>query len=165
MENHFVTFMLGLLLSYVAFWSPFVEKFPLYNLYILWVSPTHTHPNLICVDYHKLNKVTLPDPNTMPLIEELLNAVGRASCPSQTFQKVSSKVHLSNTAREKSAIITPFGKFEYKVFTRNSKTIRLPLLFQLIDDQRVSVKRLNLLFIFPSFKGGDSFGPRIFLKN
>ncbi len=79
MENHFVTFMLALLLSYVAFWSPFVEKFPLYNLYI-WVFPTHTHPNLICVDYHKLNKVTLPDPNTMPLIEELLNAVGRASC-------------------------------------------------------------------------------------
>lgn len=68
----------------------------------------------LCADYRKLNKVTLPDPYCMPLIEELLNVVGQASYLSKLdLSKGFYQVPLSDAAREKSAIITPFGKFEY----------------------------------------------------
>lgn len=69
-----------------------------------------------CIDYHKLNSVTKADSYPLPLIDDLLDQLGKLVYLS-TLDLASSfwqiKVHLSS--QEKTAFSTPYGHFEFRV--------------------------------------------------
>lgn len=68
----------------------------------------------LCVDYRKLNSVTVPDPYYIPLIDEILDQVGEATFLSKLdLSKGFYQVPLAKAAQEKSAFVTPFGKYEF----------------------------------------------------
>ncbi len=68
----------------------------------------------VCVDYRKLNSVTVPDPYFMPKIEDLICQVGDSVFLSKMdLSKGFYQVPLTLSAREKTAFITPFGKFHF----------------------------------------------------
>lgn len=69
----------------------------------------------MCVDYRALNKVTKADPFPMPRIEELLERVAPAKFISTLdLNKGYYQVPLSDSAKEKTAFITPQGKFQFR---------------------------------------------------
>ena len=69
----------------------------------------------VCIDFRKLNSVTISDPFCLRLIEDLLDQV-RTS-------KIHSKIDLSKgfyqilvrlEDQDKTAFVTPFGKYRFK---------------------------------------------------
>lgn len=69
----------------------------------------------MCIDYRALNKVTKADPYPMPRIEELLEKVAPARFISTLdLNKGYYQVPLSDSAKEKTAFITPQGKFQFR---------------------------------------------------
>ena len=67
-----------------------------------------------CVDYRKLNKITVDDPYYIPLVEELLHKIGNSTVLSKLdLAKGFYQVSLTDAAQEKSAFTTPFGKYQF----------------------------------------------------
>ena len=70
----------------------------------------------ICVDYRKLNNVTLFDAYPAPHIDELFEQLGDAEYISRLdMSKGYFQVPLLPQSQEKSAFVTPFGQFEFTV--------------------------------------------------
>ena len=69
----------------------------------------------LCVDYRKLNAVTVKDAFPLPRIDTALDNMTGA-CYFSTLDLTSGywQVELDNAARAKSAFVTPFGLFEWK---------------------------------------------------
>ena len=68
----------------------------------------------LCVDYRKLNKITVDDPYYIPLVEELLHKIGNSTVLSKLdLAKGFYQVSLTDAAQEKSAFTTPFGKYQF----------------------------------------------------
>ena len=66
------------------------------------------------MDYRQLNKVTTPEPYSMPLIDELLHRVGEATYFSKLdLLKGFYQVPLEAKDMEKTAFISPAGKFQF----------------------------------------------------
>ena len=70
----------------------------------------------LCVDYRKLNAVTVRDAFPIPRIDDAIDNMGDAQYFT-TLDLASGywQVELTNAARAKSAFVTPFGLFEWKV--------------------------------------------------
>ena len=68
----------------------------------------------LCVDYRKLNNVTEPDPYYMVTLDEILEKVGNSKCLSKLdLSKGFYQIGIEEGSREKTAFITPFGKFHF----------------------------------------------------
>lgn len=87
----------------------------------------------VCVDYRKLNSVTIPDPYFMPMIDEIITRVGAAVYLSKMdLSKGFYQVKIFPADQDKTAIITPIGKFK---FTRMPFGLRnAPTTFQRLMD-------------------------------
>ena len=87
----------------------------------------------LCVDYRKLNSITVPDPYYMPLIDELILKVAEIMFLSKLdMSKGFYHVALEVGDREKTAFVSPVGKFE---FVRMPFGLRnAPAMFQLLMD-------------------------------
>ncbi len=68
------------------------------------------------VDYRKLNRVTEQDPFPMPRIDELIdNLAGADYITTLDLTKGYWQVPMERESRRKTAFVTPFGKYEFKV--------------------------------------------------
>ena len=86
-----------------------------------WSSPCVLVPkpdgtSRLCTDYRKLNEVTIPDAYPLPLLDSLIDVVGESRyLTTIDLQKGYYQLGLTQGAMEKSAFITPFGLFQYRV--------------------------------------------------
>ena len=84
-----------------------------------WASPVVPVPKAdgtvrVCVDYRKLNEVTTADPYYMTTMEEILERVGESKVMSKLdLAKGFYQVVVEPQSQEKTAFISPFGKFEF----------------------------------------------------
>ena len=84
-----------------------------------WASPVVPVPKgdgtvRVCVDYRKLNEVTTADPYYMTTLEEILEKVGESKVMSKLdLAKGFYQVEVEPQSQEKTAFISPFGKFEF----------------------------------------------------
>ena len=68
----------------------------------------------LCVDYRKVNAVTRADPHYMPTLKEVVQAVGSSKVVSKLdLTKGYYQVKVHKKDREKTAFISPYGKFEF----------------------------------------------------
>ena len=66
----------------------------------------------LCIDYRKLNSVTVADPYYMVTLDEILEKVGSSRCLSKLdLSKGFYQIGIEKESKEKTAFITPFGKF------------------------------------------------------
>ena len=68
----------------------------------------------MCVDYRKLNKVTINDPYPLPYIEDLIANIGSSKfITTLDLMKGYYQVPVNPQHREKTAFVTPYGKYEF----------------------------------------------------
>ena len=68
----------------------------------------------LCVDYRRVNAVTVLDPYYMPLIEELIAKVGESKFLTKLdLAKGFYQVELEAEAQAKTAFVSPVGKFQF----------------------------------------------------
>ena len=68
----------------------------------------------LCIDYRKLNLVTQADPYPIPRIEELIDGIGSSRwIMALDLTKGYWQVPMERTSQEKTAFITPWGKYEF----------------------------------------------------
>ena len=85
-----------------------------------WASPIVPVPKKdgsvrICVDYRRLNEITVGDPFYMITLEEILEKVGGAQVMSKLdLAKGFYQVEVDALSQEKTAFVCPFGKFEFR---------------------------------------------------
>ena len=66
------------------------------------------------VDYRKLNAMTTGDPYLLPHIEDLINDIGRAKyITTLDLTKGYYQVPMGEDGREKTAFVTPYGKYQF----------------------------------------------------
>ena len=103
-----------------------------------WVSPivpvTKSDGSvLVCVDYRKLNEVTVKDPYYMPTLDDILERVGSCHVLSKLdLAKGYYQVKVAAGSREKTAFISPFGKYEFSWMPFGLKNA--PAVFQRLMD-------------------------------
>lgn len=79
------------------------------------------------IDFRKLNRVTTPDPYPMPRTEELIETLARARyITTLDLTKGYWQVPVAPEAREKTAFVTPFGKYQFKRMPLASQELRRP---------------------------------------
>ena len=68
----------------------------------------------MCVDYRKLNKVTINEPYPLPNIEDLIANIGSSKfITTLDLTKGYYQVPVNPQHREKTAFVTPYGKYEF----------------------------------------------------
>ena len=68
----------------------------------------------VCVDFRRVSKITVQDPYHIPLVDEIVGRVGKASVLSKLdLSKGFYQVGLADAAKEKTAVVTQFGKWEF----------------------------------------------------
>ena len=84
-----------------------------------WSSPIVPVPKKdgtirICIDFRRVNKVTELDPYFIPLVQEIVDGVGNARYLSKLdLCKGFHQVKMPPEACKKTAVVTPYGKFEF----------------------------------------------------
>ena len=85
-----------------------------------WASPIVPVPKSdgsirLCIDYRRINSITVADPYYMTTLEEILERVGGSRCVSKLdLCKGFYQIEVEEESVEKTAFITPFGKFAFK---------------------------------------------------
>ncbi len=70
----------------------------------------------LCIDYRKVNSVTIKDSYPLPRIDDIIDSVGHAKFVTKIdLMKGYYQVELTRKARPISAFITPFGLYEFVV--------------------------------------------------
>ena len=68
-----------------------------------------------CGDYRELNKCTIPDKYPLPTIHDLLDKLAHSTIFSKIdLLKAYHQIPIAKEDRHKTAIITPFGLYEYQ---------------------------------------------------
>ena len=85
-----------------------------------WASPTilvaKPKGYRVCIDYRKVNAVTIPDSYPLPRIEDIIDQVGHATfITTLDLMKGYYGIRLAEEAKEISAFVTPFGLYEFNV--------------------------------------------------
>ena len=84
-----------------------------------WASPVVPVPKKdgtvrVCIDYRKLNELTIADPYYMASMEEILERVGGSKIISKIdLCKGFYQVEVEPSSQEKTAFVSPYGKFEF----------------------------------------------------
>ena len=65
----------------------------------------------LCVDFRRINAVTIPDPFCMPLINHILDNMG--DCLYLDLAKVFYQVPIQPDDKDKTAYCIPFGKYRF----------------------------------------------------
>ena len=84
-----------------------------------WASPVVPVPKKdgtvrVCIDYRKLNEVTVADPYYMSTMEEILERVGESRVMSKfDLAKGFYQVEVESQSQQKTAFVSPFGKYEF----------------------------------------------------
>ncbi|CAM4679794.1 unnamed protein product [Lepidochelys kempii] len=111
-----------------------------------WASPVVLVPNpngeiCFCMDYHKLNAVTLPNNYPMPRTNKLVKKLGRAQfIPILDLTQGYWQVPLNKTAKKMSAFITHVGLYEFNVLSFRLQNA--PATFQkLVDGLLVELEK------------------------
>ncbi len=69
----------------------------------------------LCVDYRRLNDVTVKEPYYIPGLEEMLDRIGSGRVLSKVdLAKGFHKVEVVEKDREKTSFVCPFGKYQYR---------------------------------------------------
>ena len=77
----------------------------------------------MCIDYRKLNDISLSDAYPIPRISDILEKIGHSKYLSRfDLTKGYWQVPLSEDTKEKSAFITPYGLYEFNVMPFGMKT-------------------------------------------
>ena len=101
-----------------------------------WASPIVpvTKPDGLVLNYRKLNDVTKSDPYYMPTLDDILEWVGSCNVLSKLdLSKGYYQVKVATGSQEKTAFISPFGKY---VFTRMPFGLKnAPAVFQRLMDR------------------------------
>ena len=85
-----------------------------------WASPIVPVPKgdgglRLCIDYRRLNGVTQGDPYYMSTFDEILERVGHSRCISKIdLKKGFYQIEVEEESVEKTAFLSPFGKYEFK---------------------------------------------------
>jgi len=91
----------------------------------------------VCIDYRKLNSVSIVDNAYMPTLDDILEKVGNCSVLSKLdLSKGYYQVAMEESSQEKTAFVSPFGKFQFKRMPfglRNAPTV-----FQRLMDKVLS---------------------------
>ena len=123
-----------------------------------WGSPVVPVPKSdgtvrICIDYRRLNEVTEGDPFYMCTMEEIIERVGGSMVISKLdLAKGFFQIEVEEESRQKTAFITPFGKFEFKRMPFDLKNA--PAIFQrtmevvLIDCYDFSAPYIDDIVVF-----------------
>ncbi|XP_041435978.1 uncharacterized protein LOC121399407 [Xenopus laevis] len=104
-----------------------------------WASPVVLVPKKdgstrFCVDYRKLNQVTVTDAYPMPRVDELLDRLGNAKyLTTLDLSRGYWQIPLAPEDQEKSAFITPYGLFHFTVMPFGMKNA--PATFQRVANQ------------------------------
>ena len=99
-----------------------------------WASPVVPVPKKdgsvrVCIDYRKLNEVTTADPYYMASMEEILERVGSSKIISKIdLCKGFYQVEVAPSSQEKTAFVSPYGKFEFHCMPFGLKNA--PAMFQ-----------------------------------
>ena len=84
-----------------------------------WASPVVPVPKKdgtvrVCVDYRKVNEVTVADPYYMATMDEILERVGESCVMSKLdLAKGFYQVEVEPQSQKKTAFVSPFGKYEF----------------------------------------------------
>ncbi|KAG6438864.1 hypothetical protein O3G_MSEX000284, partial [Manduca sexta] len=99
----------------------------------------------VCIDYRKLNAVTVPDIYPLPRIDDLLHAAKPTPYMSTLDLRAGYwQVKVKTEDQDKTAFITPFGIFRFKRMPFGLRNA--PSTFQrLIDKIRVSLENVKML--------------------
>ena len=132
-----------------------------------WASPVVPVPKKdgslrICIDYRRLNSVTVPDPYYMCTLEEILEKVGNSGCLSKLdLSKGYYQIGIEEESKDKTAFVTPFGKYR---FNRMPFGLRnAPAIFQRTIEEvlrgcfEFSAPYIDDILVF-SDNGGDHAG-------
>ena len=85
----------------------------------------------MCVDYRKLNKVTINDPYPFPNIEDLIANIGSSKfITTLDLMKGYYQVPVNPQNREKTAFVTPYRKYEFLMMPFWGGLSHLPLKFE-----------------------------------
>ena len=88
----------------------------------------------ICVDFRKLNSIMVGDPYYMSTLNEILESVGQSSVISiLDLAKVFHQIPMAEADIDKTAFVTPFGKFTYTRMPFGLKNA--PAVFQRVMDE------------------------------
>ena len=70
----------------------------------------------LSIDFRRINKVTQPDPYTMPRVDEMIAQLGKARYLSKLdHNKGFYQIPLAEDDQDKSAFCTPWGKYQFTV--------------------------------------------------
>ena len=68
----------------------------------------------VCVDFRRVNKIAVKDPYLIPLVQEIVSRVGNSRYLSKLdLNKGFHQVRMTKESRQKTAVVTPFGKLEF----------------------------------------------------
>ena len=91
-------------------------------------------PVRLCIDFCRINKVTQPDPYTMPRVDEMSAQLGKARYLSTLdLNKVFYQIPLAEGDQDKSAFCTPWGNYQFTVMPFGLRNA--PATFQCMMDQ------------------------------